>query len=211
MGTNDGCRSQWFYRRLKISRAVMLMFVPMMLGMMYPGQNIHSAVSDLIDYEYTNWANPEDARAMFTKMAGDVTMFVPVMDLNFAHADDSASNTWFYNFMIAPEKRIFNLPKWITQLHMEKNYLRDPNGDGPVIWPKYTLETMQHLVIDEEDSIGQRLYTKEYQFWRETVPALLEAIENGAHAGDSIRISSAGFIENNLGWNLGCILKKWNV
>ncbi|WAQ93580.1 hypothetical protein MAR_006051, partial [Mya arenaria] len=106
---------------IKVSKAVVSMFMPMMLGSMYPGQNIPSAVSDLIDYEYTNWANPEDSGAM------------------------------------------------------------DPNGDGPVTWPKYTLKTMQHLIIDEEDSIGQRLYTKEYQFGRETVPALLQAIENGGH------------------------------
>ncbi|WAQ93576.1 EST2E-like protein [Mya arenaria] len=210
----------------KISNADLSIFVPMMVGMMYPSQNIHSAVSDLIDYEYTNWANPEDARAMFTKVAGDVFMNVPAMDLNLAHSNDTTSNTWFYNFMIAPKQRQYNIPKWITKAthgeelpyvfgyHLDNetwfnatdyeppekelevsekvmtywtNFAKfgDPNGDGPVTWPKYTLETMQHLVIDEEDSIGRRLYTKEYQFWRKIVPDLLDAIENGVHTGDS--------------------------
>ncbi|WAQ93598.1 EST2E-like protein [Mya arenaria] len=228
---------------LKVGKADVSMLVPMMVGMMCPGQNTHSAVSDLIDYEYTNWANPEDARAVYTKLSGDIFMNVPAMDLNLAHANGSASNTWFYNFMLAPAHRFFNLPKWIsTATHGEEiphvfgyyldneqwfnttdyqppereldvservmtywtNFAKfgDPNGDGPVTWPKYTLETMQHLVIDEEDSIGQRLYTKEYQLWREIVPALLEAIENGAHTGDSAfksKMTDACDAEGNCG------------
>ncbi|WAQ93568.1 LOW QUALITY PROTEIN: EST2E-like protein [Mya arenaria] len=222
---------------IKVSKAVVSMFMPMMLGLLYPGHNNHSAVSDLIDNEDTNWANPEDAGAMFVKIGGDVFFNVQAM------VNETFSNTWFYIFMIAPEKRLINVPKWVTkanhveqlpyvfgyQLDYEKlfnttdyqpperelyvservmtywtNFAKfgDPNGDGPVTWPKYTLETMQHLVIDEEDSIGQRLYTKEYQFWSETVPALLEAIENGVHAEDSTfksKMTDACDAEGNCG------------
>ncbi|WAQ93590.1 EST2E-like protein [Mya arenaria] len=211
---------------VKVSNADVSMIMPIMLMSMFPDQNIHEAVNDLINYEYTNWADPEDARAMFTKIGGDVFFNVPAMDLNLAHANDTNSNTWFYNFLIVPEQRPFAVPNWVTKAnHAEEipsvfgyhydlgnifnttNYqpaehqldvsgrvmtywtnfakFGDPNGDGPVSWPKYTIEAMQHLIIDVEDSIGERLYTKEYQFWREIVPALLEAIEDGEHAGDS--------------------------
>ncbi|XP_052803062.1 pyrethroid hydrolase Ces2e-like [Mya arenaria] len=208
---------------VKVSNANVSMNMPIILMSTFPGQNIHAAVNDLINYEYTNWANPQDARAMFTKIGGDVFFNVPAMDLNLAHANDTKSNTWFYNFLIVPEHRPFAVPNWVTKAsHVEEipfvfgyhydfgnilnitNYqpaehqmdvsgrvmtywtnfakFGDPNGDGPVSWPKYTIEAMQHLIIDVEDSIGQRLYTKEYQFWRKIVPALLEAIENGEHA-----------------------------
>ena len=62
----------------------------------------------------------------------------------------------------------------------------DPNGEGEQKWPKFTLETQQHYRFDHEDSIGERLYAKEYAFWRKVVPALMDAINHPAHEQHSM-------------------------
>lgn len=58
---------------------------------------------------------------------------------------------------------------------------RDPNKPkvepSSRAWPQYTKDTQEYLIIDNEDSIGQYLYVREAEFWREILPKYFEATD----------------------------------
>lgn len=62
------------------------------------------------------------------------------------------------------------------------SYYRNPNSDGMTEWPEFQVDTQEHMVFNRVDSTGKFLFAKEWRFWTELVPKI---IEHSEHFGQS--------------------------
>ena len=90
-------------------------YISSMLPAVFPGQKIPDAVKALIDLEYTNWQNPNDARMKYVIYNSDMFFNVPAWELHVAQANNIRANSWLYNFVPRPELQLAPLPSWIEQ------------------------------------------------------------------------------------------------
>jgi len=56
------------------------------------------------------------------------------------------------------------------------SFHRDPNGKETETWPQFNIDSQKHININEENTVGQYLYNKEVNFWREIVPLVMSSL-----------------------------------
>ena len=61
---------------------------------------------------------------------------------------------------------------------------RNPNTPGTEEWPQYFTDTQKYLSINQENKVGQYLYSKETNFWREIIPGVMNS-DVSAHSSNS--------------------------
>ena len=88
------------------------MYIPAMFGAVFLGQTVPDAVKSLIEFEFTDWQNPKDARMCYMKYNGDIFFNVPAFEFQLVQANNTAAKTWFYNFMPVIEKQLLPTPSW---------------------------------------------------------------------------------------------------
>ena len=64
------------------------------------------------------------------------------------------------------------------------SFHRDPNGKETETWPRFTIDSQKHININKENTVGQYLYNKEVNFWREIVPLVMSSLDD-AHSSES--------------------------
>ncbi|XP_045174336.2 carboxylesterase 1C-like [Mercenaria mercenaria] len=65
----------------------------------------------------------------------------------------------------------------------------NPNGQRGDNWPTYNITDQKYMKIDRTDNVGQYLYARETDFWRELIPSIKRSAV--AECSDSGPISSA--------------------
>lgn len=44
-------------------------------------------------------------------------------------------------------------------------------------WPKYNMSSQKYLIFDKQDAVGGYLFAKEVDFWRNTLPSVIKAVD----------------------------------
>ncbi|XP_045212406.1 cocaine esterase-like [Mercenaria mercenaria] len=127
--------------------------------------------------------------------------FVPVLDkrllptpnwVNMSNHGDELGPVFGYNF---DYKGLLNIsdytpPEWELELSERMmtywtNFAKtsDPNKPvsddvSSVVWPKYDVTSQSYIKIDREDSVGQYLFARETDFWKNTLTAVFDATEH---------------------------------
>lgn len=89
------------------------MHIPNALPLMLPGRPTSELLVSLVAAEYTDWANPGNAREMYVKMSSDVYFNVPGIEFSALHANDTSAKSWLYLFDARLEIRLLPTPSWI--------------------------------------------------------------------------------------------------
>ncbi|XP_045200146.2 neuroligin-4, X-linked-like [Mercenaria mercenaria] len=141
---------------------------------------IHSNASDVDSYLYN---------------------FVPVLDkhifpapnwINMSNHGDELGPVFGYNIDFEALLNIsdYTPPEWELKLSERMmaywtNFAKtgDPNKPvsdavSSVVWPKYDVTSQSYIKIDREDSVGQYLFARETDFWKNSLSAVFDATEH---------------------------------
>lgn len=89
------------------------MHIPNALPFILLGKPTSELLVSLIAAEYTDWANPGNAREMYVKMSSDAYFTVPGTEFSAFHANDTSAKSWLYVFDARLEMRILPTPSWV--------------------------------------------------------------------------------------------------
>ncbi|WAQ93500.1 EST2E-like protein [Mya arenaria] len=177
-------------------------YLPDMLKMIYPDQEIPAAIKELIAAEYTNWDNPEDAINMFIKFTGDTNFNVPgiVTSLAQANQTEPKGGSWLYSFAPVLEKHYLDTPSWVPQAN-HGDEIAPMSGYSPELLAQlkiFNIDTLEYIILDKQDSTGQRIYAREVEFWEKVVPGLFDAMKEESHdSGSPFREQSTDTCERD--------------
>lgn len=116
--------------------------VPAIAGMEFGYMTaVPEAVKKMIEYEYTDWTNPDDPKALRLQMVkayGDISFAVPGIELSRLHANGSNVGSYLYNFVSNLDMHPLPTPKWVEKAN---------HGDelDPVFGYNFDYETFRNI------------------------------------------------------------------